>query len=144
MLYFFRMKKAVIGFAIALSFAAAGPLLAQEGAASAGGAAAANVSVEGAASIGEAAKQAEQVAVSSGLTAAVNNVWRLAWEKTWPFIKSMALKFWGLMRQAAAVFTAPVPSQVEGPAANVNGGANVNAAADANVNAAEGGAVNAP
>lgn len=75
----------------------------------------------------EAAAGAETVAKSSGLRSAISGAWRTAWEKSWPFIKSMTLKFFGLFGQAWLAIVGSVSTG----GTNANANAPVNAATNA-------------
>lgn len=48
----------------------------------------------------EVSAAAAQTAQSAELQGAVKSVWRMAWEKSWPFIKTTLGKFWNLTVQA--------------------------------------------
>lgn len=99
-----------------------------------GGSTNANASATGGTNaIDEVSAAAQQTAQSAELQGAVKSVWRLAWEKSWPFIKNTTLKFWDLMKQAwHALATVGRSSQEGGANANVNAAANANEAAGAN------------
>lgn len=87
----------------------------------------------------QAAAGAQEVAKSAGLRASLVGAWRVVWEKSWPFIKSMTLKFFGLFGQAWRAIAGAFRSGASVNAnASVNGAVNANAAADVNA------AVNAP
>lgn len=73
----------------------------------------------------EVGAAAEQTAKSAELQVAVKSIWRTAWDKSWPFIKTTVGKFWNLVVQAWTGLTTLGKSTT-----NLN--ANVNAAANAN------------
>jgi hypothetical protein len=74
----------------------------------------------------EVGAAAAQTAQSAELQGAVKSVWRMAWEKSWPFIKATLGKFWNLLAQAwqSLVSLGKTPP----PATNANANAAVNAA----------------
>ncbi len=72
---------------------------------------------------------AAQTAQSAELQGAVKSVWRMAWERSWPFIKTTLGKFWNLMVQAwHSLVTLGKTSQ---PATNAAVNGAVNAATNA-------------
>lgn len=94
-----------------------------------------NVSVNAATNAADAAALQEvraaaaQTAQSAELQGAVKSVWRMAWEKSWPFIKTTLGKFWNLMVQAWQSLT--TLGKASQPGTNVNANAAVNAATNA-------------
>lgn len=48
----------------------------------------------------EASAGADEEAQAKELGTAVGSFWTLAWKNSWPFIKSMALKFWGVISKS--------------------------------------------
>jgi hypothetical protein len=82
--------------------------------------------------IEEVRAAAEQTAKSSELQGAVKSIWRLSWDRSWPFIRDTAAKFWGLMKQAWSSLTSVGKSSQTGTNGNVNAAANVNASAGTN------------
>ena len=77
----------------------------------------------------EAAAGAETVAKSAGLREAIGNAWKSSWQKSWPFIKSMTVKFIGLFSQAwRSIFKVVETGNVNG---SVNAATNANAAVNA-------------
>lgn len=105
------------------------------GAATVEGTANANVSANAATNgtnanaLQEVSAAAAQTAQSAELQGAVKSVWRLAWEKSWPFIKTTLGKFWNLMVQAwQSLATLRKTSQT---GTNVNANAATNAAVNA-------------
>lgn len=117
-------------------FGASAQTLAVETSANAG--ANANVQLNANDPLVQAAAGAKEVAESAGLKTAVGGAWKVAWDKSWPFIKSMVLKFFGLFGQAWRA----IVSSFKGPATNANANVAVNAAVNANV--AVNAATNAP
>lgn len=80
----------------------------------------------------QAAAGAKEVAESAGFRSAVGSFWKVAWEKSWPFIKSMTLKFFGLFGQAWRAIAASFRGSTS---ANLNASVNAGAATNASTNA---------
>jgi hypothetical protein len=74
----------------------------------------------------QAASGAAEVAKSAGLKSAVTAAWRTAWDKSWPFIQSAIMKFFGLLGDAWKTILKTATNQ-----ANVNAAAPVNAPVNA-------------